>query len=346
MLGYRLIKNWCPNATLLKGAQFVAKRTQDGAAVILQPGTAAKNKPQKIAGRRIRQKRESAIAYLCLIPVFLGLSIISYIPTISVFVLSLFDWNGLSKPKFIGFANFVRIFTRDMYFYDSVRVTVIYAFMAVLGSLLYSLIIALLLNRKIPARALWRAIFFIPYLLPAVGVFTSWRWLYEVNYGLINYGLRMFGLPPQQFLGSPDQVLPSLAVIAVWCSGNLIVIFLAGLQNVPRVYLEAAEIDGANSWQCFWHITIPSISPIIFYNVLMALISNLQVINPALAITNGGPQNGSMFMSYIIYIYAFQKNKIGYGCAYAAVFFVMVGIATLILFKTSKEQYFGEGGNN
>lgn len=324
----------------------MAKRTQGSSEAALHPNTITAEKSRKTSGKGIRQRKESRTAYLCLIPVFLGLSIISYIPTISVFVLSLFDWNGLTKPKFVGAANFVKIFTSDMYFYDSLRVTVVYALIAVLWSLLYSLIIALLLNRRIPARPFWRAIFFIPYLLPAVGVFTAWRWLYEVNYGLINYGLRIIGLPPQQFLGSPEQVLPSLALIAVWCSGNLIVIFLAGLQNVPRVYVEAAEIDGANSWQSFWHITIPSISPIIFYNVLMALISNLQVINPALAITNGGPENGSMFMSYIIYLYAFQKNKIGYGSAYAAVFFVLVGIATLILFKTSKSQFFGEGSND
>lgn len=324
----------------------MAKRAQSSAEIVLQSGTAVTDKLHKVSGRGMKQKKEATIAYLCLIPVFLGLSIISYIPTASVFILSLFDWNGLTSPKFVGVTNFIKIFTTDMYFYDSIRVTVVYALIAVLGSLLYSLIIALLLNRKIPARPFWRAIFFIPYLLPAVGVFTSWRWLYEVTYGLINYSLRILGLPPQQFLQSKEQVLPALAIIAIWCSGNLIVIFLAGLQNVPRVYLEAAEIDGANSWQKFWHITIPSISPIIFYNVLMALISNLQVINPALAITNGGPENGSMFMSYIIYLNAFQKNKIGYGCAYAAVFFVMVGIATLILFATSKSQFFGEGGKD
>ncbi len=324
----------------------MAKKTQGSAEAVLQRGIALTEKQKKTAGKGIRRKKEARIAYLCLIPVFLGLSIISYIPTVSVFILSVFDWNGLTAPKFIGLANFEKIFTRDMYFYDSLRVTIIYAFIAVLWSLLYSLIIALLLNRKIPARPFWRAIFFIPYLLPAVGVFTAWRWLYDVNYGLINYGMRIFGLPPQQFLASKEQVLPALALIAVWCSGNLIVIFLAGLQNAPRVYVEAAQIDGANGWQSFWHITIPSISPIIFYNVLLALISNLQVINPALAITNGGPQNSSMFMSYIIYLYTFQKNKIGYGCAYAAIFFVVVGIATMILFKTSKSQFFGEGSGD
>ena len=323
----------------------MAKKEQVSAAE-RQAGIAAANKSRKRSARGTRQRKEAATAYLCLIPVFLGLSIISYIPTISVFALSLFDWNGLTAPKFVGAANFAKIFTDDMYFYDSVRVTIVYAIIAVLWSMLYSLVIALLLNRRIPARPFWRAVFFIPYLLPAVGVYTAWRWLYEVNYGLLNYGMRLLGLAPQQFLASPDQVLPSLAVIAVWCSGNLIVIFLAGLQSVPRVYLEAAEIDGANSWQKFWHITVPSISPIIFYNLLLALISNLQVINPDLAITNGGPQNGSMFMSYIIYLYAFQKNKIGYGCAYAAVFFVLVGIATLILFRTSGSQLFSEGGRD
>lgn len=323
----------------------MVKIKQGGTEAALPSNITVKNKAKKVSSGRTRQKKESITAYLCLIPVFLGISIISYVPTISVFILSLFDWNGLTVPKFVGLANYIKIFTRDMYFYDSLRVTIVYSIIAVLSSLAYSLFIALLLNRKIPARPFWRAIFFIPYMLPAVGVFTSWRWLYEINYGLINYALRLMGMQPQQFLQSPEQVLPSLAVIAVWCSGNLIVIFLAGLQNVPRTYLEAAQIDGANSWKCFWHITIPSISPIIFYNVLMALISNLQVISPALAITNGGPQNGSMFMSYIIYLNAFQKNKIGYGCAYAAVFFVLVGIATMILFKTSKSQFFGEGGN-
>lgn len=322
----------------------MANKKRDSEKKTLRPQNTTQS-PHKRRGIKDwnRQKKESATAYLCLIPVFFGLTIISYIPTLLVFVMSLFDWNGLSAPKFVALGNFAKIFTNDMYFYDSVRVTVVYAVIAVFWSLLYSLFIALLLNRKIPARGFWRAVFFIPYMLPAAGVFTAWRWLYEVNYGLINYGMRLLGLPPQQFLQSPQQVLPSLALIAVWCSGNLIVIFLAGLQNVPRVYVEAAQIDGANGWQCFWHITIPSISPIIFYNVLMALISNLQVINPALAITNGGPQNESMFMSYIIYKYAFNENKIGYGSAYAAVFFVMVGIATFILFRAYGSQLFGEG---
>lgn len=295
--------------------------------------------------RHSRATRQEAItAYLCLIPAFLGLTVISYVPTIAAFILSFFEWNGMTSPKFIGIANYEKILTSDMYFLPSLKATLVYALLAVVGSLVYSLIIAIFLNMKIPARTFFRAVYFIPYMLPAIGVFTAWKWLYEVNYGLLNFINRLCGLSTMGYLESPKQVLPSLALIAVWCSGNLIVIFMAGLQNVPRVYREAAEIDGASSWQRFWKITVPCISPIIFYNLLMALITNMQVVTPALAITNGGPQNASMFMSYIIYMYAFSKYKLGYAASYAAIFFVLVGIFTIILFKSSKNWLFYEDG--
>jgi len=288
-------------------------------------------------------KKEEMTAYLCLIPAFLGVTLISYLPTLAVFILSFFDWNGLTSPEFIGFDNFVRIFTKDIYFADSVKATVYYAFLAVVGAVIYSLIIALFLNMEIKGRTLLRSIFFVPYLLPAIGVFKGWEWLYEGNFGLFNFMLRMMGLSPQRFLDSPDLVIPSLVMIAIWTSGNLIVIFLAGLQNVPRVYMEAARIDGANAWQRFVNVTIPSISPIIFYNILTALITHLQVINPALALTNGGPGKKSMFLSYVIYLYGFQKNKMGYAAAYCVIFFLIVGIFTIVLFTTQKNQVFGEG---
>lgn len=287
-------------------------------------------------------KKEARTAYLCLIPAFLGVTLISYLPTLAVFILSLFNWNGLSNPEFVGFDNFVRIFTKDIYLVDSIRATIFYAFLAVVGAVLYSLLIALLLNMNIKGRTLFRSIFFIPYLLPAIGVFKGWQWLYEANFGLFNFIFRMLGIPPQRFLDSPSQVIPSLVLIAIWTSGNLIVVFLAGLQNVPSVYLEASKIDGANAWQRFWNVTIPSISPIIFYNILTALITHLQVINPSLALTNGGPAKKSMFMSYVIYLYGFKKNKLGYAAAYSVIFFIIVGIFTIILFKTQKSNLFGE----
>lgn len=157
--------------------------------------------------------------------------------------------------------------------------------------------------------------------------------------------LGLFGIDNIMFLSDSSYVVPSLAVIAVWLSGNLIVIFLAGLQNVPRVYHEAAEIDGANAWQRFVHVTVPCMTPIIFYNLLMSLITNMQVVTPALALTSGGPGNSSMFITYLMYRYAFKSNQIGYACAISFVFFILIAIFTAILFSTSNRWVYYEGSD-
>lgn len=294
----------------------------------------------------LMRKKETKTAYLCLIPALIGLTFITYIPLIAVFVLGFFKWKGASAPVFIGFDNYIRLFTTDPYFTDSIKVTVYFAVLAVVGSMIYSLFIAMLLNRKIPARGFFRAVFYLPYILPAVAVYIGWSWLYESNFGLFNYVLSQIGLDKIKFLADSKLVVPSLALIAVWLSGNLIVIFLAGLQNVPRVYHEAAEIDGANAWQRFRHVTLPCMTPIIFYNLLMSLITNMQVVTPALALTDGGPGNASRFMTYLMYHYAFKSNQIGYACAISFVFFILIAIFTVILFVTSKSWIFYEGGDD
>ena len=286
---------------------------------------------------------ESRTAYLCLIPAFLGLTFITYLPLMGVFGISFFSWKGLSKPIFTGLDNYFELFTSDPYFIDSIKVTVYFAVLAVFFSMIYSLSIAMLLNRKIPARSFWRAVFYLPYILPSVAVYVGWSWLYESNFGLINYILSEMGMNKLMFLSDSTSVVPSLALIAVWTSGNLIVIFLAGLQNVPRDYQEASFIDGANFWQRFCNVTLPCMTPIIFYNLLMSLITNMQVVVPALALTNGGPGNASMFMTYLMYRDAFQSNQLGYACAISFVFFLLIAVFTMILFATSKSWIFYEG---
>lgn len=288
-------------------------------------------------------RSESRVAYLCLIPAFLGLTFITYIPLIGVFGISFFKWNGLTKPVFTGLDNYVKLFTSDPYFMDSIKVTIYFAVLSVFLSMIYSLFIAMLLNLRIPARGFWRAIFYLPYILPSVAVYIGWLWLYESNFGLFNYILSELGITKLLFLSDSSMVVPSLSVIAVWTCGNLIVIFLAGLQNVPRGYYEAALIDGANYWQRFCNVTVPYMTPIIFYNLLMSLITNMQIVVPALALTNGGPGNSSMFMTYLMYREAFVNNKIGYACAISFVFFILIAIFTFILFATSKSWIFYEG---
>lgn len=291
-------------------------------------------------------KSETRTAYLCLIPSIIGLIVLTYIPLVAVFGLSLFRWEGVGMPEWAGLQNYVRLFTRDPYFKDAIKATVYFALLTVAGSMVYSLVIAMLLNRKIPARGFFRAVFYLPYVLPAMAVYIGWSWLYETNFGLFNYLLSLIGVNKVMFIGSSELVIPSLALISVWLSGNLIVIFLAGFQNVPRVQLEAAEVDGANSWQRFWNVTIPNMTPIIFYNLLMALITNLQVVTPALALTNGGPGNSSCFLSYLMYIYAFRNGKLSYACAIAFISFLLIGVFTVILFATSKSWMFSAGGDD
>ena len=279
-------------------------------------------------------------------PSIVGLIVLTYLPLLVVFGLSLLKWEGVGVPQWVGLGNYIKLFTTDPYFKDSIKVTLYFALLAVAGSMIYSLVVALLLNRKIPARGFFRAVFYLPYVLPAMAVYIGWNWLYETNYGLFNSILAKLGIQRVMFLSSSELVVPSLALIAVWLSGNLIVIFLAGLQNVPRVYHEAAEIDGANSWQRFWHITIPCMTPIIFYNLLMAIITNLQVVTPALAVTQGGPGNSSRFISYVMYQYAFRSGKLSYACAISFVSFLLIGLFTLILFISSKTWMFEMGGDD
>ena len=298
---------------------------------------------KKIPRRSLMARKEQRAAYLFLIPAFVGLIFLTYVPLAAVFGLSLYDWNGLTAPAFTGFDNYTNLFQNDPYFVDSLKVTLIFSAIAVGGGMLYSLVVAMLLNRKIPARGFFRAIFYLPYILPAVAVYMGWSFLYDANNGFFNYLLSQMGFEKQLFLADSSFVIPSLALIAVWTSGNLIVIFLAGLQNVPRVYHEAAQIDGATPWQRFRHVTLPCMTPIIFYNLLMSLITNMQIVTPALALTNGGPGNGSMFMTFLMYRYAFQNNQIGYACAVSFILFLLIGFFTMILFATSKTWIFYEG---
>ena len=302
----------------------------------------AENKKRSLAAKVTSHERHTA--YVFLIPAFVGLTFLTYGPLIAVFVLSFFDLGGLVfQPTFVGFLNYIRLFTEDPYFLDSVKVTAYYSLISVMGSMIYSLTAAMLLNRKVPARGFFRAIFYLPYILPAVALFIGWSWLYDSNYGFFNYLLTVFGIEKIMFIADSATVVPSLALIAVWQSGNLIVIFLAGLQNVPRVYHEAAEIDGANALARFRHITIPCMTPIIFYNLLMALVTNLQVVTPAMVLTSGGPGNSSRFLTYIMYQYGFMSSRLGYASAISFIFFIIVAILTGFIFATSKEWVFYEG---
>jgi len=298
-------------------------------------------------GKAARQ--EARTAKLFLIPAFLGLSFMTYIPLAAVFGISLFDWQLPFAPEFTGLTNIINLFSPGSTFWDSVRVTIIYAFLAVALSMIYSMVVALLLNRKIPGRTFFRTVFYLPFIIPVVSTMLVFRLLYSHN-GVINNIINMFGGDRVHFLLDNATIIPAIALIAVWASGNIIVIKMAGLSNVPRTYLESAEIDGANAWHRFWKITIPCMSPIIFYNMLMSLITHMQVVVPSLMLAGGGQSGATVipqefrFVAFEWYMTAFSGGFLGRAGAVSVGLFVLVGIFTAILFATSKSWLFYEGG--
>lgn len=283
------------------------------------------------------------MAYLFLAPAILGLVFYTFVPLLGVVGMSLTEWNGLKEPTFIGLGNFKEIFADDMFFSPSALSTVYFALFTVILGMIYAFAMALFLNMEIAGRNLFRSIFFLPYIVPSIGACIVWAWMFESNFGVINYGLNCLGLDKVKWLGDELTATPALGIMTIWSFGNFIVIFLAGLQNIPKSYLEAVEIDGGNVWHKFRNVTLPLLSPVIFFNVLMSIVANLQVFVPAMSITKGAPNGSTLYMVYYIYRTGFQSNRFGYASAVSLVFFAFIALVTAIVFATSRKRIFFEG---
>jgi multiple sugar transport system permease protein len=287
------------------------------------------------------KRRETFFVYICLLPVLAGLAIF-VLSLLAAFAISFMDYSALKPPVFIGLKNYVDVFTKDFYFYKSLAVTFYNAIGTVAGGTIFSLFIAVLLNKKIPFRGFWRSVFYLPCVMPGMAVAILWGWLYNVDFGLFNFILRSLGLPRSLWIYGEATAIPSMWLMGFWTSGNLVIIFLAGLQTVPTVYYEAAEIDGAGSFLQFVHITIPIMSPIIFYNCLLGMIGAMQAFTSAYVLTGGGPNNATLFTVFLVYIEGFGKNRFGYAGAISFIFFIIVSLLTLLIFRTSSKWIFYE----
>ena len=289
------------------------------------------------------KKRLQRLNWFYVPAVVLMILFIAY-PLGNAIYLSFFKWNGYSvKKDFIGVQNYISMFN-DKTFVSSLRNTLLYGFVCTFLQQVIGLAMAVFLNTKFKGRGIARTVIYMPAMVSGLVMGYIMYFFFQTKGGVMNDILSSMGLATVDWLGNGNTAIAVIIFINTWqFVGVSMVIYLAGIQGVSQSYIEAATVDGANAWQRFWNVTIPSISPIIFYNVLTALITHLQVINPALALTDGGPGKKSMFMSYVIYLYAFKKNKLGYAAAYSVIFFIRVGIFTAVLFKTQKEQIFGEG---
>ena len=277
-------------------------------------------------------------------PGVIGLICFSFGPMLFSLGISFTSWDVISAKEFVGLENYKNLF-QDPLFFKSLKVTLYYTLLSVPLITCIPLLIAVLLNSKVKGISVFRAIFYVPSIVPIVASAAVWMYIYNPMYGLLNSILKALGMHSQNFIFSETGAVPSLAVMALWGAGNTVVIYLAGLQGVSRQLYEAAEIDGAGTLSRFMNITVPMMTPIIFYNFVMAIINSMQIFTQAYIMTDGGPANATLFYSLMVYRTAFKQSRMGYSAAMSWVFFVIIAVLTLIVFKSQKKWVVYENGD-
>ena len=276
-------------------------------------------------------------------PVIIGLLAFTLYPVIMSLYYSFCDYPMLKPPVWVGLANYKTLF-HDPIFYTSLYNTVYYAVFATPLGIITAFVLALLLNQKVKGMAIFRTMFFVPSIVPMVAGSVLWLWLLNPQYGLINLIMRAMHLPEFRWLADPAQAKAALIVMSTWGIGGWMLIYLAGLQDVPQDLYEAAEIDGASPLQRMWNVTVPFMSPHIFFTLVMGLIGAMQYFTQAYVMTNGqgGPVDSTRFFSLYLFQNAFQYWKMGYACAMAWILFVVILLFTILLFKSSARYvYYG-----
>lgn len=286
--------------------------------------------------------REAVEGYIFVLPLLIGLIGFTVWPVVRSLMISFCKYNIITPPRYIGARNYVDLF-HDPLFWQSLKVTTIYSIVSVPLGLVAGLAVALLMNQKVKGIALFRTIYYLPAVVSGVAVSLLWVWIFNPDYGLANVVMKSAGLPQQQWLASPKTALGSLILMSLWGVGGGMVVYLAGLQGVPQHLYEAAEIDGANSLQQFRHVTIPMLTPVIFYNLIMGIIGSFQVFTQAFVMTSGGPVNSTLF--YVLYLFkqAFNYFHMGYASAMAWVLFAIILALTLLVFRSSSMWVYYEG---
>jgi len=287
-----------------------------------------------------RRLREALVAYLFVAPWIVGFIIFTGGPIVASLVLSFFRWKLISSPRYVGLDNFVRMFTADELFRQSVKVTFRYLVVSVPLGQSFALVLALLLNQKVRGKGAWRTVFYLP---AVVAGSVLWMWMYNTNYGMINGTLAVFGIEGPNWLYDGRVVMTALIVKSLWNMGVPMVIYLAGLQGMPQSLYEAADIDGAGEWVKFWRMTLPMLSPVIFFQVVMGIIGGVQTFAEPYVMTRGGPMNATLFLGLHLYQTAFHYLEMGYASGMAWVMFVIIMTLTIVQFKLARSWVYYEG---
>jgi multiple sugar transport system permease protein len=278
---------------------------------------------------------------LFITPWALGFFLFLIGPILASLVLAFTRFDGFNMPIFIGLENFQTAFS-DPIFWTSLKVTFIFALVSLPLMTVLAILVAILLNQKIIAGEFFKVVFYLPTIIPIVASSVLWTWIFKADNGVLNqflksvFGFLHLGIDPPLWLSNPDWALPALILMSIWSIGNPMIIYLAGLQNIPESLYEAAELDGANSIDKFIHVTIPMLMPTIFFNVTIGVIQVFQYFVPAFVMTSGGPQNSTMFYSLYTYQLAFDDFRFGYASALSWILFLIIVFSTYLIFRTRK----------
>lgn len=289
------------------------------------------------------KRRQNLWGYLFLSPWLVGFFTLTAGPMATSFWLSLRKYD-FATSEFVGAENYRRLLFEDPLFWKSLQVTLLYALFSVPLGIAGSLALALLLNTKVRGIALFRTLFYLPSLVPAVASGVLWQWAFNADNGLINRALGLFGFGGPHWLQDEQWTLPAFVLMSLWgIGGGRMVIFLAGLQGISPTYYEAAELDGASSWRSFRHVTLPLLSPVMFFNLILGAIGSFQIFTQAYVMTGGGPNNASLFYALNIFRNAFEYFKVGKASAMAWALFVILLAVTGLQLGVAKRWVHYEG---
>ncbi|MCM3038653.1 sugar ABC transporter permease [Paenibacillus motobuensis] len=280
--------------------------------------------------------------YLFISPWIIGILLFTVGPLVFSLIMSFFNWPVTSKPKFIGLGNYSKMFTDDPQFYKSLWITLKFAIFYVPLSLGISLILALLITQNVKGVKIFRTIFYLPAVVSGVAVSIIWGWIFNTKYGILNYALSLLGIEGPKWLVDPNSAIISIVIASAWGVGTMMLIFYTNIKGISPDLYESAAIDGAGPFRQFWSITLPLITPTLFFNLITSTISALQQLTLVLLLTNGGPLKSTYFYGLFVYNNAFKHHKLGYASANAWFMFIIILLLTALIFRSSSVWVFYE----
>jgi len=305
---------------------------------------AALEYPHRASSYLTEKTREAIAGYVCILPWLLGFLLFTAGPMVYSLFLSLYKANFLTESVFVGLENYRHLLFEYGLWGTALRNTAFYAFVSVPLNVVLAMMLAILLNQNVRGLAVWRTIFYMPSVVQGVAVSLLWIWLFHPQYGPISGVLRAIGIRnPPLWIWSEEWAMPALIIMSTWGIGGSMIIFLAGLQGVPQSLYDAASIDGADVLQRFRHITLPMMTPTVFFSLVMGLIGAWQMFTQSFVMTEGGPNNATLTAVMLIYRKAFQEFYMGYASAMAWVLFVIILSFTLLVFRSSTAWVYYEG---